>query len=445
METKTKEIDIEKKYNIPSNLIEVTIDDKILIISVDTSNWIVLNDEEEKIIFNKLKSDSIEKVAEFIEKQGIELNKLISVLTQIEAKDFENTKVTYPENQGMYMYLTNKCNLRCKHCYMFAGEEKLNELTTEEIFKVLDDFKINGGRVVTFTGGEVTERKDLCELLKHSKENELKNTVLTNGTEWTLDLINRIQPYVDEVQISVDGYDEESNSVIRGKGSFNKALKTAELFFEKNIKLSIAVTPLFEDLESRKFKYIEFGRRLINKFNREDFQLKFNYELLKGRDINLSKEANTNYSKIMHEIVEACYKDSEENEFVENHKDNMVLNNCGYGGITIAANGDVYFCNRIHELKSYGNVRNTEFKKIMKLSSTAQQLSNINNLKPCNKCDLKYICGGGCRIEHFPELINLNSLELINNTENIKARTCSKEVKDKYYRMMIKTNERFFK
>ena len=183
MSNKSKEIDVEKRYMIPEKLAEIRIDDKILIISIESSNWIVLKSENEKMIFDKLRKYSIEEVMDFMNDQSISENELIKVLIQLEAKQFENLDVTYIEDKGMYIYLTNKCNLRCNHCYMFAGKEEYNELTLEEILKILDDFVANNGRVVTFTGGEVTQREDLIEILKYSSKLGLVNTVLTNGVE----------------------------------------------------------------------------------------------------------------------------------------------------------------------------------------------------------------------------------------------------------------------
>ena len=65
------------------------------------------------------------------------------------------------------------------------------------------------------------------------------------------------------------------------------------------------------------------------------------------------------------------------------------------------------------------------------------ELSNINNLPICNVCDLKYICGGGCRIDRFPQIFN--------NAKNEQTKfCCSKEYKNFFYDIMIRTNNKFF-
>lgn len=121
------------------------------------------------------------------------------------------------------------------------------------------------------------------------------------------------------------------------------------------------------------------------------------------------------------------------------------MDNCGYGGITISSTGDIYCCNRIHELKSYANIRNNNFSEIMEMSNRVVNLSNINNLEPCNKCELKYICGGGCRIVNFNELISIKKKDIINEKHKFIRKACSEDIKKKYYNLMISTNERLFK
>ena len=445
MSEKEIDVDFEKRYKYPTNIVEKRFNDKILIISVETANWIVLENEKQRKIFYELKERSIQEVVNDIREIDFDMMDLIYVLTQLEAKQFENTNIKGISNNGLCIYLTNKCNLRCKHCYMYAGTKNNDELTTEEVISILTEFKMKGGEVVTFTGGEVTERGDIDLILKHSHNTGLINTVLTNGVAWNDELIERCNEYINEVQISIDGYDEISNSKVRGTGNFNLALNNVDKFIKKGVRVSVAVTPLFNDLKNDKEKYIIFAKKLINKYRNKDFHIKFNFELLDGRELKANTQENKEYSKIMDEIVEACYTGYKEKEFIINHKENQIMDNCGYGGITISSTGDIYCCNRIHELKSYANIRNNNFSEIMEMSNRVVNLSNINNLEPCNKCELKYICGGGCRIVNFNELISIKKKDIINEKHKFIRKAFSEDIKKKYYNLMISTNERLFK
>lgn len=86
---KQEEVDIEKRYCMPRNLVEKEIGNKILIISVDNANWIVLDNDIQKKIFYRLKEESIKEVIEYINVNNIEEKELINVLTQLEAKNLK--------------------------------------------------------------------------------------------------------------------------------------------------------------------------------------------------------------------------------------------------------------------------------------------------------------------------------------------------------------------
>ena len=182
----------------------------------------------------------------------------------------------------------------------------------------------------------------------------------------------------------------------------------------------------------------------MDKYNTNKFNVNFNYELLDGRNIKTTNIDNKRYSNIMREIVESCYPKSEEEDFVINHMDNMILDNCGYGGLTIASNGDIYMCNRIYELNKYGNVRTMPFNKILEQSKIAMKESNINNLEPCCNCDIKYICGGGCRISNFKSLIDIKDFQNNISRKHKRVKICDFNHKEQIYKMMINTNEKLF-
>lgn len=116
--------------------------------------------------------------------------------------------------------------------------------------------------------------------------------------------------------------------------------------------------------------------------------------------------------------------------------------NCTYGFLYVAANGDVYACSLITQLSPFANIREKSFEEIMIMANKLHELSNVNNLKPCNQCELKYICGGDCRIKNFEEFKDADLLNY--NPEDFKPRQCNIAYKESFYRLMIKYNQRLF-
>ena len=90
-------------------------------------------------------------------------------------------------------------------------------------------------------------------------------------------------------------------------------------------------------------------------------------------------------------------------------------------------------------MKSIGNVREDDFMSILTLAKKARKLADVNNLHPCKECELKYICGGECRVKHFKGFkeCDFSLMEKAN-------RECSTEYKEKFYDMMIRLNQKMF-
>lgn len=433
-----KTIDPKKQYIFPQNISIVRYDSKILVIAVETGNWIVLENESQLEFYNLLNENTLEKSLELF--KG-EQNDAIQTVIQLEARRFENQKVSKTETKKLMIYLTNECNMSCPHCYMYAGFKKEDELTCVEIINALKEFKKDGIQKITFSGGEVATRSDFFEIINKTYELGYNIEVLTNGVLWTDEMIDELSPKLEKVQISIDGYCEEENARVRGKGNFEKALNVAEKFINHGVNTRIAVTPFFdENLESKVDDYAKFANDLIEKYKGKQFDILFTGGLIKGREVDLDKYQNDKYSEIIEKIYAKTIPLSRKIVFIERHKKFEILDNCSFGNMNISSNGDIYACSRISEMKPFANLRSDSFEKIRELSNKAKAVSNIDNLEPCNKCELKYICGGGCRLIHFKEIAEISDF----NKAKIPPRICTQKEKESFYDLMIKSNKDIF-
>ena len=149
-------------------------------------------------------------------------------------------------------HLTERCNLRCTHCYQ--NEEIIkDELSLEENFMVVDKFvdfiktlnKDSYSRgVLNITGGEHFVYKDLEPLLEYISrfKKYLSFNFLSNGTlinDKTIALIKKYKPIF--VQISIDG-DKISHDKIRGVGAFDVSMEGIKRLKENGIKVIISFT-----------------------------------------------------------------------------------------------------------------------------------------------------------------------------------------------------------
>lgn len=145
--------------------------------------------------------------------------------------------------------ITNKCNLRCLHCYNNSGEnlQSCNELSDEEVLTFIDGFKDIKLLNLCFCGGETLLRKDLIvEASKRLRSYGCENiAMVTNGillTKETLDEL--INAGVNRIQVSLDGITAKSHDKIRNKaGVFEKAIAAINYLSNCNIEYSVAFTP----------------------------------------------------------------------------------------------------------------------------------------------------------------------------------------------------------
>ncbi|MBW1859345.1 MAG: 12,18-didecarboxysiroheme deacetylase [Deltaproteobacteria bacterium] len=140
--------------------------------------------------------------------------------------------------------ITQRCNLKCIHCYAHAKDVTFkNELTTEEGKALLDDFAQFGVPVVLFSGGEPVMRKDLPELARYAVNRGMRAVISTNGTLITPEKAELFKEIgLSYVGISVDGM-EEVNDRFRGvKGAFQGAVTGIRNCQEAGIKVGLRFT-----------------------------------------------------------------------------------------------------------------------------------------------------------------------------------------------------------
>ena len=132
-------------------------------------------------------------------------------------RDTENSVHQYP---AAMVNITNRCTLRCKHCFIYRDgnpNDASAEMETPVMLKKLAELqKLHGIQHMLWMGGEPLLRPDV---LRDGIKLFPGNTITTNGTIKPLDLPNCI--YV----ISVDG-PPRLNDIVRGNGTFKKVMNT---------------------------------------------------------------------------------------------------------------------------------------------------------------------------------------------------------------------------
>lgn len=136
-----------------------------------------------------------------------------------------------------------KCNQKCLFCYA-AGEalSGTKELSTDEWKRAIDKLKRAGVPMLTFTGGEPTQREDLCELIEYSKW--FVTRLNTNGVLLSDALCkNLCDASLDSLQITLYSHDEKIHNSLVGSEHFSDTVAGIKNAVSAGLDVSIN-TPL---------------------------------------------------------------------------------------------------------------------------------------------------------------------------------------------------------
>ena len=97
--------------------------------------------------------------------------------------------------------VTTRCNYRCQYCDVFSCEEP--EMTTKEVFSMIDQLALMGTRRLGINGGEPLLREDIGDIIRYAKTKGFIVTMFTNGS-LVAKTIDKIQS-LDVLIISLDG------------------------------------------------------------------------------------------------------------------------------------------------------------------------------------------------------------------------------------------------
>jgi SynChlorMet cassette radical SAM/SPASM protein ScmF len=160
-------------------------------------------------------------------------------------KEQENHK--YPLNQ-IYFYLTEGCNLRCRHCWIvpkYQSDGNSYPALDLDLFKsIIEQGKPLGLTGVKLTGGEPLLHPQINEILEYIRNEDLNVTVETNGVLCTPELAASIAACKDPfVSVSLDGADSGTHEWVRGvEGCFEAALKGIRNLVKVGLRPQVIMT-----------------------------------------------------------------------------------------------------------------------------------------------------------------------------------------------------------
>jgi len=307
--------------------------------------------------------------------------------------------------------LTERCNLKCKHCRMDDHTE--DELSLKEALSLIDHLSQWASPTLILSGGEPLLREDLFEIIQYATEKNLRVVLATNGTLLNEESVKKLKKSgVKRVSISLDFAQEERHDEFRGeKGAFKKALEGLNYLRENGLPFQINMTLTKENLSE-----LDPLLGLAKQKGAEAFHVFFLVPTGIGRTLKGKELSQEEYENTLHLLYEEMKKNLIEIKptcaphFMriliqkgENLKGfgrgpfHTFSRGC-LGGISfcfLSSQGEVKPCGYF-EL-SCGSIREKPLREIWETSPIFSLLRDPNKLKgKCGRCEYKFVCGG-CR------------------------------------------------
>src|SRR5487761_1335269 len=286
--------------------------------------------------------------------------------------------------------LTYACNLSCVHCLSSSGRRDPRELSTAECMAVVDTLERRQGFYVNIGGGEPTVRPDFWELVDYATAHHVGVKFSTNGVKVTPEIAARLarSDYVD-VQISLDGATAEVNDAVRGRGSYDTALRAMRHLAAagmRDFKISVVMTRHnVGQLDAFKAIADEFGA-----------QLRITRPRPSGRGADVWDELH---------VTQAQQRELYDWLVARGETVLPGLNLCGAGRVVCLIDpvGDVYACPfAIHDSFLAGNVRDPGgFGAVWRESELFTELRQPQTGGACRSCSDYAACRGGCMAAKF--------------------------------------------
>jgi radical SAM protein with 4Fe4S-binding SPASM domain len=288
--------------------------------------------------------------------------------------------------------LTYRCNERCVHCYLDHDDH--GEMTTAEIRDLLAQLADAGVFFLTLSGGEIFMRKDLFEIVEHSRRLRFSVKLKTNAVMIRRAKAERIASLgVESVQVSVYSHREDVHDAItKLPGSFRRTVDGIRMLRSSGVQVILANVLMKKNATD----YAQV-RALADALDAEFTIDPTITPMMDGNrsilDLNLDPKA---LGEVLHDpslvgdVDAFCAPPS--GPLADEDALETLPCSAGHTACYVSPYGDVYPC--VQFPLPCGNVRRTPFREIWSNSPQLADVRSItmHDLASCSTC----VHGGSC-------------------------------------------------
>lgn len=331
---------------------------------------------------------------------------------------WRNERMNYwkvPAPAGVLWDLTSKCNLRCRHCVVSAGEECTDELSFEDCRRLIDEFADFEVGQLILSGGEPMIRKDFFDIAEYVASKGIMIQVATNGTLIDEYAAEKLANIGARTQVSLDSSVSAIHDNFRqSSGSWQKTVEGIKLLVKAGVPVTLAAAVTTMNIDNIPELY-ELGKELgVQTFRILPFvpsgrgtgalDLEVNPARMRELTEFLFSKRESNGPEIAPMEFECTFRPIPEQDIeVEIDTDTRIGCDGAIGYCTVTSKGDVLPCNYF-EGADVENVKDKSFRWIW---DNSRFLNYFRSLKAsdmkgeCSRCQWLPVCRGSCIAANF--------------------------------------------
>lgn len=332
-----------------------------------------------------------------------------------------------PSGPVVIWNLIRRCNLTCKHCYTTSADIDFpGELTTTEIYAVMDDLKAFNVPVLILSGGEPLLHPDIFKISQRARDMGFYVALSSNGTLIDASNIDAIAAIdYQYIGVSLDGMREAHDKFRQKQGSFDASLAGIRLCREHGIKAGVrftltqdnahdfdALLQLMDDEDLDKFylSHLNYGGR-GNKNRKDDAEFQLTRKVMDALfDKSLSWEQQGLHREVVtgNNDADAVYFLHWVKRHFPERAEHMQAKLAQWGGNASGVNvANIDNLGNVHPDTFWwhynlGNVRQRPFSEIWQDVSDPLMAGLKASPRPlkgrCGACHYQAICNGNTRV-----------------------------------------------
>lgn len=303
----------------------------------------------------------------------------------------------------VHLQLTNKCELECKYCSQDDTEEKKDQLTLQEIFKLIDEMVSIGCFELVLGGGDpfLRDEEELLQIIQYASDKGVSIQISTTGLFIGRVLAKRLMNLpIKGIRISFDGSTEKSFDYQRGKGTYRKVVRTIKTLREL---FNCPITLHTVLLKSNYTEILSFVKA-VQKLKCNEWSVDFVKpvgEAKKHKSLLLSESQMKECLQTIERIQKFSSTKIKMASFPYQSRNKRIYQGYGCSGgnlnCWIDSTGNVYPCSFLRDSFHAGNIREHSLRDIWIYSANLSLFRNITGGETCKECRNLNFCKGGCR------------------------------------------------